>query len=96
MSLQAVTLALTALAYLGALLQRLHMLSASLMGMFTIFVLGSASVLSPVIVLRVIVLVLGFQVCIKLGLRDHTRIWSRCSNADRAFAASVRYAEDDI
>lgn len=38
------------------------LLGCALMGQFVIVVLGVASVLSPVIVLRLAVLVLGFQV----------------------------------
>jgi hypothetical protein len=61
--LDMVATVLVALAsFLGALLFRRGLLGCALMGQFVIVVLGVASVLSPVIVLRLAVLVLGFQV----------------------------------
>lgn len=56
------TLIVTVAAFLGAFLCRRALLSLALMGLFLIFVLGVASVLSPVIVLRLAILILGFQV----------------------------------
>lgn len=56
------TLVVTVAAFLGAFLCRRALLSLALVGLFLIFVLGVASVLSPVIVLRLAILILGFQV----------------------------------
>jgi hypothetical protein len=46
----------------GVLCMLQEILGCALMGQFIIVVLGVASVLSPVIVLRLAILVLGFQV----------------------------------